>query len=240
MTQGQIYGVPSLTQWLDTQTCAHIERHRHNAAYAAIILEGGYEEAGDHGRFRVGAGDVLVHGPFTSHLNRLGKRRTVLVNIPLPLFMQIGDTGRVPDPDQIAKAARKDRLEALEVFSTSFAPSIIDVIDEPDALAKALREDPSTSISIWSAMRPTRRETISRHFRKIYGVTAAAYRRDAKSRQAWFHAIASNMPFSQIALECAFADQSHMSRAVLALTGHSPAFWRGRYRARHDSDLTDG
>jgi hypothetical protein len=36
-------------------------RHRHLQRYAAIVLSGGYVEAGDAGRMRVRAGDVLVH-----------------------------------------------------------------------------------------------------------------------------------------------------------------------------------
>jgi hypothetical protein len=32
-------------------------RHVHEEAYAALVLSGGYEEAGDHGRFQVKAGD---------------------------------------------------------------------------------------------------------------------------------------------------------------------------------------
>ena len=124
------------------------------------------------------------------------------------------------------RASAKDRFEALDIFVTSFIPSVVEPIDEADALAKALREDPFTSISIWSAQQSMRRETISRQFHKVYGITAAAYRRDAKSRQAWSRVVTSKLPMSQLAVDCAFADQSHMSREVRALTGHSPTFWR--------------
>ena len=92
---------------MEPQNYAQINRHRHNAPYATIILEGGYEEAGDHGRFRVVAGDVLVHGPFTSHLNRLGNCRTLLINIRLPLFTPIGAVGRIADPDRPCEHQRR-------------------------------------------------------------------------------------------------------------------------------------
>jgi hypothetical protein len=40
---------------------AYIPRHRHARAYAAVVLEGSYEESGSRGRFRVRPGDVVLH-----------------------------------------------------------------------------------------------------------------------------------------------------------------------------------
>ena len=45
-----------------------IPRHRHDNAYAAVILSGGYEESGSYGRYRVKAGHVLLHRSFDAHL----------------------------------------------------------------------------------------------------------------------------------------------------------------------------
>lgn len=39
-----------------------------------MVLSGGYEEAGEGGRRRVAAGDVIVHHPFEAHLNRVSSR----------------------------------------------------------------------------------------------------------------------------------------------------------------------
>jgi len=46
-----------------------LERHRHDAAYATVILGGSYLEAGDEGRHTVQAGEALVHRAFESHLD---------------------------------------------------------------------------------------------------------------------------------------------------------------------------
>ena len=59
---------------------AVLPRHRHDAPYAAVVLEGGYEEAGDGGRFRVRAGDVLIHGAFSAHLDRADRKAFELVD----------------------------------------------------------------------------------------------------------------------------------------------------------------
>jgi len=47
-----------------------LARHVHAGSYAALVLSGRYEEAGDHGRFQVQVGDVVFHGRFEAHLNR--------------------------------------------------------------------------------------------------------------------------------------------------------------------------
>lgn len=49
-----------------------IARHRHACAYVALVLSGGYVEAGDAGRWRVRPGDAIVHAPFEAHLDHVG------------------------------------------------------------------------------------------------------------------------------------------------------------------------
>jgi transcriptional regulator GlxA family with amidase domain len=36
----------------------------------------------------------------------------------------------------------------------------------------------------------------------------------------------SNAPLAQIAIDCGFADQAHLSRLFLQFTGESPGSWR--------------
>ncbi len=59
-------------------------RHSHEHAYAAIVLSGGYEEAGDHGRFKVQAGDVVLHERFEAHINRFSASGATVLNLPSP------------------------------------------------------------------------------------------------------------------------------------------------------------
>ncbi|MFK2877808.1 CPBP family intramembrane glutamic endopeptidase [Rhodanobacter hydrolyticus] len=47
-----------------------VPRHCHAGAYADVVLSGGFEESGSSGRFRVRAGEVLIHDRFHAHLNR--------------------------------------------------------------------------------------------------------------------------------------------------------------------------
>ena len=50
--------------------CAPMPRHRHAEPYMAIVIEGGYLEAGDIGRIEARSGDVLLHGSFEAHQDK--------------------------------------------------------------------------------------------------------------------------------------------------------------------------
>jgi hypothetical protein len=60
-----------------------LNRHSHDAAYAAIVVAGSYEEAGDQGRSPVEAGGVLLHEGFEAHLDRVSKTGAVVLSFPL-------------------------------------------------------------------------------------------------------------------------------------------------------------
>ena len=76
-----------------------LSRHPHDHGFAALVLSGGYVEAGDTGRHRMEAGEVLLHQSWESHLDRFdGRGAEVLV-------LRIADrdigsvVGRIADPD---------------------------------------------------------------------------------------------------------------------------------------------
>ena len=58
-------------QGWQTMRTPFMDRHVHKRAYAALVLSGGYEEAGDSGRHRVQAGNVVLHEAFEAHLDRI-------------------------------------------------------------------------------------------------------------------------------------------------------------------------
>jgi AraC-like DNA-binding protein len=204
-----------------------IPRHYHARPYATLVLSGGYEEAGDHGRFRVAAGDVLFHGPFAAHRDRVANRATTVLDLPLPLDGRawIG-RGSVADPDAVVRLAERDAAGAVATLIASAAPVAACEADLPDLLARALAADPSLSIAGWAARNGYARETVSRAFTRAYGVDAAAYRLEARTREGWRRTVATGAPLAGIAADTGFADQAHMTRAITRLTGRPPAWWR--------------
>ena len=99
-----------------------LPRHRHAEAYAAVVLAGTYEEAGDNGRRRVGPGDVVVHRAWEAHLNRTPGAGAQVLNLPLtagdlPAF------GRADDVDTLVRAAERDPAEASARLAVMLRPA---------------------------------------------------------------------------------------------------------------------
>lgn len=57
-------------------------------SYLALVLSGGYEEAGGRGLYRVKAGDEMMHGGFEAHLNRYAATGSGVLNLPLPAWVE--------------------------------------------------------------------------------------------------------------------------------------------------------
>ena len=119
-----------------------IAHHRHDRPYATLILSGAYEEAGDSGRWRVEAGDVLIHGAFSAHRDGLARRPSMVLDLPLPFSAEFGPCcGRVRDPDAIVAAAANDRAEAADLLIEMMTEDAAAQGDAPDLLARALTHD---------------------------------------------------------------------------------------------------
>jgi AraC-like DNA-binding protein len=202
-------------------------RHHHVGAYATLVIAGGYEEAGDSGRFHVRAGDVLVHPAFSCHHDRISRAGTLVLDLPLPLDgRDRPPRGWLPDPDLVIRVASRDRREATLLLSEGLVPDPAQDAELPDLLARDLSTDPSLALGAWASRHGVARATAWRQFRVAYGVDAATYRAEARTRRAWCRIMQTASPLVEVAVDTGFADQSHMTRAVKALTGRSPGAWR--------------
>ena len=204
---------------------AKLDRHRHADSYVAVVLEGGYREKGDMGRFRVSAGDALVHGRFEAHSNDAAAAGATILNLPLGRTAQAG-LFRVRDPDFLARLASRDIAEAVAAFGENAAPRPADGQDWPDLLAAELRALSPLRLGAWARGHQLAPETVARGFAKAFGVTPHRYRAEARARAAYAAIVAGKGSLSQIAAELGFADQPHMNRALRAVTGRTPGHWR--------------
>jgi AraC-like DNA-binding protein len=207
--------------------CETLPRHRHREAFAAVVLAGGYDEAGDTGRHRVQAGDVIFHRAFESHLDRFGAPGAEVLVIPLARDWAGLPLGTVADPDAIARTAELDPCAALEQLTSGLQPCERVCEDWPERLASALRQDPSLCLTAWAAAAGLHPGSLARGFVQVFGSTPSAYRLVRRTHLAIEAIARSPAPLSRIALDCGFADQAHMSRAVVRLTGLPPARLRG-------------
>lgn len=201
-----------------------IARHRHDEAYVAVVLSGGYQEAGDSGRRLLQAGDVAVHGMFSGHLNGVLPQGAVVLNLSIEGLA--GPFGRLADPDAVAIAAETDPIAAADLVRQMLAPLPAQDLDWPDALAAALTAEPQLSLAEWARDRGLAPETLSRGFGRAFGLTPKRFRYEARVRQALAQVMGGCAPLAETALDAGFADQAHMSHAVSELTGASPGAWR--------------
>ena len=211
--------------------CESLPRHCHREAFAAIVLSGGYDEAGDTGRHRVRAGDVIFHHAFESHLDRFhGPGAEVLV-IEVPEGWDGPSLGSIADPDAIARAGQTNPVEALQLLIEGFSARPAEAYDWPDLLADALRADPSLSLDDWAEAMGLHPGSLSRGFARVFGMRPAAYRLVQRTRRAIHALLHSDVPLSSVAADCGFADQAHMTRAVGRVAGAPPAFLRKSVQA---------
>lgn len=69
---------------------------------------------------------------------------------------------------------------------------------------------------------------LARAFRRAHGCSMTYWRRQARVRRAAALLAASSMPLSDVALECGFADQSHLCRLFKSELGMTPLAFRQR------------
>ena len=211
-------------------------RHRHAQAYVAVILSGGYEESGSRGRFRVSAGDVLLHDLFDAHLDRFQARGAHILNLVLaapPGF----SFGHVADVDAIARIAEHDCVAASALLREQIVEKHGAMHDWPDILAADLLADPNGRLDLWADKHNLAPETVSRGFGRVFAVTPAAFRAEARAKDAFGRIVRGNAPLAAVAASSGFADQAHMSRAVKALTGATPRSWRRSNPFKTDASL---
>ena len=205
---------------------AALRRHLHATAYATLVLDGGYEEAGEQGRWHLQPGDAVIHAPFSIHRNRAFHRGARLINLLLPASTATSGVGTVDGLDDVIRLAKRDATEAAKVLCAALRSGPKAMDDVPDLLARSLVEPSASSIQGWSVAHGITRQTTFRSFRKVYGAAPTRYRTEARARRAWRHITTWDTALAAIAIDCGYVDQAHMSREVKALTGRSPGAWR--------------
>jgi AraC-like DNA-binding protein len=215
-----------------------IPRHRHERAYAAVVLSGAYEESGSFGRYRVRAGHVLLHRAFDAHIDRFASSGAHILNLLLDVPPAFG-LGVVADPDTIARVAEKDPVAALEALHETMAPIEPRPADWPDRLAYDLLDDPQLRLEVWAERHGLAAATVSRGFRTIFATSPAAFRAESRAQRALALITVGTASLAEIAAAAGFADQSHMTRAVRALTGQPPGYWlrSNRFKTRRMEHL---
>jgi AraC-like DNA-binding protein len=209
------------------QPGAPMPRHRHAEPYMAIVVDGGYLEAGDSGRIEASPGDVLIHGAYDAHQDAFLPGGAIVLNLPLDSSFQSG-FGRIDDVDAIVRLAERDARQASIQARAALAWCDVPLSDWPDLLAAALRDDPDLAISSWADDMGLSPASVSRGFARAYGVSPKRFRLEARVRNAARRLSYWRGNLAALAAYTGFADQAHMTRAIAAMTGQTPARLRAK------------
>jgi AraC-like DNA-binding protein len=205
-----------------------LARHRHRAGYATVVLAGSFVEASFAGRFIATPGDVLLHGAFDCHANR-GISRGALQIVRLPWHENLVEGRfRVHDPDALARLSERDPLEGNKQLRLDLIQPPRATLHWTDRLAHTLRSEGRVCLETWAETENLAPETVSRGFRRAYGVAPKVFRMESRARRAWNLIALKPTPFTTIAYDTGFADAAHLTRAIVALTGSPPTYWRAQ------------
>ncbi len=215
---------------------ADLPRHRHRAGYATVVLAGAFTEAAFSGRHLATPGDVLLHGRFDCHANAVASARGPTV-LRLPWRVDtLEGCHRIADPDRLVRLAERDALEASACLHAMLSlPTPLRCAADrpwPEQLADRLAETGGLSLAQWAEEHGLAPETVSRGFRRAFGVSPTRFRLELRTRRAWLAIVNGDERLSDIAHDHGFADLAHMSRNVSAFTGQAPGAWRARSPVR--------
>ncbi len=231
------FGVETLDPGLD------VPRHRHIAGYATVVLRGSFDEASFAGRFAARPGDVLLHGAFDCHANWITTRHALqILRLPWTDNTLEGHF-QIPDPDYLARLAEQDLDEAVLTLRNALCPNPAIDSHWAERLAQTLRAKGHVRLEDWADSEGLTPETVSRGFSKAFGVVPQVFRLEARARRAWNAIRTTSGSFTAIAYDFGFADPAHLTRAVRALTGAPPSYWRqvakhGPHQLRSSESLT--
>jgi AraC-like DNA-binding protein len=205
-----------------------LPRHRHVGAYAAVVLSGEFVEAGDAGRHRLEAGKVVFHPAFEAHRDDFGRSGAVVLNVPLgrcPAFA----TGEIDALNEVIRLAERDAEAAAAMLLKDVRPVQVALADWPDVLARALANEPELSLASWAERSGLSAQTLSRGFRQVYGTTPKRFRAEHRAHRAVRALGGWTGTLAQLAAELGFADQAHLTRAVVSLTDSTPGQLRAKW-----------
>jgi AraC-like DNA-binding protein len=216
---------PTPTGFLHHARSERLTRHTHREGFAAIVLRGEYLEAGDRGRVNVVPGDVILHGPYESHQDHVAASGADVLIVPWLKEWFESPLGSVSDPDKLARLSERDMREAAHMLAEEVSIKELPFMDWPDMLARDLWDRPEIELKKWADTMGIRPETVSRGFRRAFGVSPQSFRARARLLRA-LSGIRRGEKLAELAAECGFADQAHLSRHFRVVTGETPHVWR--------------
>lgn len=199
--------------------------HRHARAYAAIVLDGSYEERSADGRWRVEAGDIVVHSHYHLHANRFLKSGAHVLDLDCSDFpCETYGVFSAVDTERVARGACRveEALSGARPRASLSPPPWI------AALAERLDRNAGASVIAESRHAGRSREHVARAFAGWFGLSPRAYACERRLHRA-LSRIKAGGALAEAAVCEGYCDQSHMIREMKRRLNVTP----GAVRAAH-------
>jgi len=211
--------------------------HRHHAAYAALVVDGGYREASLDGPVACTPGTLVLHPAYHAHADRFAGGGARVLNLELPAVAvpafrilrvrDLREARRVFErhPQHfdalLCEALPHEDAVALPEWHAAFVDALCDGEDAIGAIARRL------GVSAAHA---------SRALAASHGMPPRALRREARWRRA-LDLLHGNDALAGIAAQAGFADQSHFTRTCRMQAGATPSTLRRRIKYVQDAGV---
>jgi len=214
-----------------------LEPHRHNGAYAALVLDGEHMETGCEGRRSCPPGSLLVHPVFHLHGNRFSAHGARVLNLALPPIGTVATRAWHVDLHAAEDCLRSGDVAGLSRLLETATP--LPRGDDgawPAQLLAMLRADPTTGISAAARHLGVSAAHASRTIARRYGMPPQALRLELRLRAA-LALLAGELPLVDVAQQAGFADQAHFGRTVRRLCGAPPSRLRTWIKSVQDDGV---
>ena len=226
--------------------------HAHESAYLCLALAGGFRERSGSTEELVAPGAAVLHLAGERHADRFGPAPSLCLNVAFPAGAPALDGAwtRAPGraryaPPAVAGALvrraaheldERDDASALALEGLALELLALFARDErrderraPAWLAGAverLRADPPVALAELAHDAGVHRASLVRAFRRFHRASPGELRRRFRVERACAALRSSDAPLAEVAARCGFADQSHLTRALRAALGLTPAAYR--------------
>jgi len=211
-----------------------LRTHRHDGAYAALVIDGSHVEASADGPIDCVPGTLVVHPRWHAHGNRFGSVGAKVVNLELDGEIT-GDTLRVlrvhDVKDAMAVFARAPHRLAELIASCKAAPT--PTLQPWQHVFLRELEHGEQDIASLAKRAGVSLAHASRTFVKSHGMSPQFLRRELRCRRA-LRLLADGMALVDIAATAGFADQAHLTRTLRAATGAPPSQLRRQIKSVQD------
>jgi AraC family transcriptional regulator len=234
--------------------------HSHERAFFCLLLEGGYAERFGRREVEYDPFTVAYHPSATTHADEIGRSGGHLFSVEvddrwIERLRECGierpaDFASVRGGDILWLAARLHRefsrrdacsplaiegivLEMLAAIGRSGNESERPCPGWMDRIVELLREEfrENHSLDHLAAEAGVDPIRLSKAFRRSHGRTIGEFVQELRVRAACARLLDRDAPLADVAIECGFSDQSHLTRIFKRVTGTTPgAFRQNRLR----------